>query len=75
MANKGFSDAGTLGKKDVQRGTQDELEVLALILLQLPVQKQLVLERLRSARDRLGRQGTAKLSPEGGPKDSKKKGS
>ena len=41
--------------KEVARGTQDELEILGLILVQLPMVRQLVMERLRSAKERVNR--------------------
>ena len=39
--------------KEVQRGTTDELQILGQIISQSPVLKATVLDRLRSARDRI----------------------
>jgi hypothetical protein len=58
--------------KDAQRGTQDELEILALILSQSPMLRQNILEKLRAARERLVKQGKVTLASD--PDKSKKAG-
>ena len=53
--------------KEAQRGTTDELQILALVVLQSPSLKATVLERLRSAKGRAEKRaagGAAKLEEE-----------
>ena len=50
----GFSEVSRKGQvKQVNRGTQDELEILGLVIAELPVQRQLVLDKLRAAKERM----------------------
>lgn len=65
-ARKSGDDAPQKGKlKEVNRGTQDEMEVLMLILRDNQVLRQNVLEKLRFARQRQERrQRQAKPSSE-----------
>jgi hypothetical protein len=52
-----------MSNKEVSRGTQDDLEVLALLLSQNLALRQVVMDRLKTAKQRhLGREGVkAKL--------------
>jgi len=58
-ARGGFTETRRVSRpqSEVNRGTQDELEVLSLVLAELPIQKQLVLDRLRAAKERMSKRG------------------
>jgi hypothetical protein len=51
MKNGGPEKKKQVGN-EISRGTQDELEILALVLSQAPVLRQIVVDRLRAAKKR-----------------------
>ena len=66
MAKKtddGESQVGRV-KEAVNRGTQDELEILRLIVLETSTVRTLVMDKLRSAKARMASRGETKTAVE-----------
>ena len=56
MAKQAFNNEETKrpGAKEVNRGTQDEIEIIMMIVAQVPGLKMQVLEKIRQTKYRLG---------------------
>jgi hypothetical protein len=72
----GFSDVQKRAgpSKDVNRGTQDELEILGQIVAQSPMLRQGVLDKLRQAKERFARQQGSKVAATDSKDDKKNAG-